>query len=248
MKNKDNFISADAVLYNSTLGSGINIYKSAEVRSSKIDDNVVIGDYSIVNNSHLNKNVEINRRNHIEHSEIGNYSYTGMNSIIKYSKIGNFSSIAWNVSIGGANHDLYKVTTHAFLAFSKFDLGAVDSGWRSQTEEECIIGNDVWLAAGVCVCRNVKIGNGSVIAAGAVVTRDVEPYSIVSGIPGKQIKKRFNDKTIDTFEQIQWWNWPPHIIKYNYNLFNSEVNDDIIDKLICIKNNLISNKNADNDI
>ncbi len=69
-----------------------------------------------------------------------------------------------------------------------------------------MIGNDVWIGQDVLVLPGVTIGNGAILAAGAVVTKDVEPYSVVGGVPEKKKKKRFTDKQISQLELIQWWN------------------------------------------
>lgn len=76
-----------------------------------------------------------------------------------------------------------------------------------------IIGNDVWLGANSLVLKGVKIGDGAVIGAGAVVTKDVPPYAIVGGNPAKVIKMRFDDETIGKLMQLQWWNLDLSIIE-----------------------------------
>lgn len=68
-----------------------------------------------------------------------------------------------------------------------------------------IIGNDVWIGARAMILSGVKIGDGAVIAAGAVVTKDVEPYTIVGGVPAKPIRKRFTDEQIDALIKLKWW-------------------------------------------
>ena len=68
------------------------------------------------------------------------------------------------------------------------------------------IGNDVWIGHNVLVVGNVSIGNGAILAAGSVVTKDVAPYAIVAGVPAKQIRKRFSDLIINEIEAIEWWN------------------------------------------
>jgi len=235
-----NYISKDSVLKNNTLGNNIKIYKNSEVRDSNIGDYVTIGDFAIVKSSELLDHISINRRNQIYHSNIGRYSYTGSNTMIRYSLLGNFCSVSWNVSIGGGEHPQNNVTTSTLENFHFLDSGRWDEKVKSEIDYyqgECTIGNDVWIAANVVILRNVKIGNGAIIGAGAVVTKDVEPYSIAVGVPAKTIKKRFNDKTIEALEEIQWWNWSVDIIRNNLDLiYSTKVDDMVIDKLLGISN------------
>jgi virginiamycin A acetyltransferase len=70
------------------------------------------------------------------------------------------------------------------------------------------IGNDVWIGMEATIMPGVSIGDGAIISARSVVTKDVEPYAIVGGNPAKPIKKRYNDDTIDILLEIKWWNWP----------------------------------------
>ena len=81
------------------------------------------------------------------------------------------------------------------------------------------IGNDVWICANVVILPGVKIGDGAVLAAGAVVTKDVEPYAIVGGVPAKTIRMRFPDDVIEKMLRIAWWNWEPKKIEDNIELF-----------------------------
>lgn len=81
------------------------------------------------------------------------------------------------------------------------------------------IGNDVWIGANVVILPGVKIGDGAILAAGAIVTKDVEPYAIVGGVPAKHIKYRFPEEMRKSFLRIKWWNWPVKKIKENLELF-----------------------------
>lgn len=105
--------------------------------------------------------------------------------------------------------------------------------------EVCEIGNDVWIAAGVNILHKCKIGNGAIIGAGAVVTKDVEPYSIITGIPGKSIKKRFSDELITELEAIKWWEWDIDTINNNRDLlFHTSLSMDVISQMKKIANAL----------
>ncbi|HIQ81017.1 MAG TPA: CatB-related O-acetyltransferase [Candidatus Scatavimonas merdigallinarum] len=152
---------------------------------------------------------------------IGRYTYTGRNFTAWHCTVGGFCSVSWNVSIGGANHDYTKTTTHAFL-YSP-DFGMLPEGHApgyNRFKEKCVIGNDVWIAANACICRGVTVGDGAVVAAGAVVTKDVDPYTIVAGVPAKPVRKRFSEDIIAVLQKSKWWNYPEKVIKEHFDLFN----------------------------
>lgn len=132
---------------------------------------------------------------------MGKYSYTGENATIRNAELGNFNSISWNVSIGGNTHDMNKVTTHSFLVYPKWNMGG-NSNWES-VHEECTLENDIWVAAGVNILRGVKIGSGAIIGAGSIVTKDVPPYSVVVGNPGRVIKMRCSDIIVERMLEIE---------------------------------------------
>jgi acetyltransferase-like isoleucine patch superfamily enzyme len=88
---------------------------------------------------------------------------------------------------------------------------------------EIRVEHDVWVGAGAMILSGVKIGNGAIVAAGAVVAKDVPPYSIVGGVPAKVIKMRLSDLQIGALEKIQWWNWPIEKVKANLEYFYEDV-------------------------
>lgn len=138
-------------------------------------------------------------------SIFGRYSYCGYDCIILNVDVGSFCSIADNVFIGGSQHPIHHVSTSpAFLNhrdsirsnFSKFDYYDMP---------RTMIGNDVWIGYGARIRAGVSIGHGAVIAMGAVVTKDVPPYSIAAGNPARIIRKRFDDEVIDSLLDVRWW-------------------------------------------
>ena len=137
--------------------------------------------------------------------EIGKYSYGGcFNSanIRAFTKIGRYCSFAENVYIYNANHPLILKSTHPF--FYNPSLGCVDT---EQISRRCIeIGNDVWVGQNVIILASVtSIGDGAVIGAGTVVTKNVPDFAVVVGNPGKIVKYRFSEQTIRKLKQERWW-------------------------------------------
>ena len=142
--------------------------------------------------------------------------------------IGNFCSIAGNVSIFlGGNHRTDWVTTYPFPASPVFKQNAKAISSHSRAKGDVIIGNDVQIGHGAIILSGVRIGDGAVIGAGSVVTKDVEPYTIVAGNPAMVLRKRFTEKQINKLLKIKWWNWSEEKIKRNINLLCSNNIDKI---------------------
>jgi len=148
---------------------------------------------------------------------IGEYSYLSHNTEIAGRKnvyIGKYCSIASGVSIGLGNHPYEVLTTHPFcytdnniqlygnMPVSKENMVKLPPSGKT------IIGNDVWVGHNATILGGVKVGDGAIIAAGAVVTKDVEPYAIVGGVPAKIIKYRFSEEIIKQLLEIKWWDLP----------------------------------------
>lgn len=212
----------------SFLGDGVKIYRDTIVNHSSLFDCVSIGDESIIRHSNIGENVEIGRRNTIDHCTISKSTYTGEFCIIKHSNIGRYCSISWNVSIGGANHQIERLSSSPLHRVVKCEK---NEEYKSFEEEKLNIGNDVWIGSGAIVLRGVNIGNGAVIAAGAVVTKDVPPYAIVGGVPAKIIKYRFSKKIINGLEAIKWWDWSDEEINKYKELFNEKVTLNLLQKI-----------------
>lgn len=150
----------------------------------------------------------IGRRCLVINSKIGRFSYVAADTKIIRANIGSFCSIGQESQLGGlATHPLNWLSTHpgfystrrqANISFTENDL------FLDQKSIE--IGHDVWVGARVMILDGCKIGNGAVIAAGAVVVKDVPAYAVVGGVPARIIKYRFEPDVIDFIQKMQWWN------------------------------------------
>ena len=133
--------------------------------------------------------------------------------------IGNYTSMATGLTfVIGLNHDYHCVTTAELER--TFGVTNVSSG-TAVNHHQIIIGHDVWIGTGCTIMGGVHIGNGAVIGAGAVVAKDVPPYAIVVGNPGKVIKYRFAKDVIDKLLDMKWWYWSADEIKKNSKYMNN---------------------------
>ena len=141
---------------------------------------------------------------------VGDYSYFAGYNQVYYANIGKFCSVASYARINTTNHPTYeRIAQHHFTYRSKrFGFGENDAEFFSRRKGKSVtIGHDVWIGHNAIIMPGVKIGNGAGVGAGAVVTKDVDPFSIVAGIPAKKISQRFDDDLIEKIERIRWWDW-----------------------------------------
>ena len=175
--------------------------------------NIEIGDFTIYNDF-VNDPRDFENNNVLYHYPINN------DKLI----IGKFCSIACGAKFmfTSGNHSLKSLSTYTFPIF--FDEWGLDSknicdAWENKGD--IVIGNDVWIGYEAVVMSGVKIGDGAIIGTRAVVTKDVPPYTVVGGVPAKQIRKRFDDKTIERLLSLKWWNWDEDKIKRNISAIQS---------------------------
>lgn len=153
-----------------------------------------------------------NFKTSIEVGAWSNVAGTKGHGEINHVKIGRYCSIADKVDINPPQHpvDWLSITARqynkGYLEFDRFGGKDVQvKEWQSGKRVE--IGNDVWIGTNAVIMGGVKIGDGAIVAAGAVVTKDVPPYAIVGGVPAKVIKYRFDEATIQELLALQWWNY-----------------------------------------
>lgn len=146
------------------------------------------------------------RKNHIaegtilyEPCTIGNYNYFAPYTLVYNAVIGNYCSIGPGCRIGLAEHDVHAISTRASVNNGKEEMALFDYSHPSE------IGSDVWLGANVVIKQGVKIGNGAVIGANAVVTNDIPPYAIAIGVPAKVRSFRFDKEKISLIIESNWF-------------------------------------------
>lgn len=170
-------------------------------------------------------NVELSKYNVIFNnvvilnSIIESHTYIQHDTVVVNAKIGKFCSIAPRVTIGPGIHETGKVSTHPSFYLRNTPLEKVFSKQDNViTSKLTIIGNDVWIGQNAIILDGVHIGDGAIIAAGAIVNKDVAPYSVVGGVPGRHIKYRFDPETIMLLEKSEWWNYSDEWFEENADM------------------------------
>lgn len=177
-----------------------------------------------------------------EEVSIGHRTYDNGALIWRWSsketvQIGKFCSIAFGVQFlcGAGHHDVTAVTTyplykHLFADEERVEINGelkLRKIWDEKlafSNGPIVIGNDVWIQQNAIILSGVKIGSGAVVLAGSIVTKDVEPYVVVGGVPAKTIKRRFDEVTSRKLLEIGWWDWTDSLIKERISdFYNLEV-------------------------
>ena len=168
---------------------------------------------AIVIDSLIDKTAKIEKNTNIRYSRIGRYTYVSAHSSVIYTKVGNFCSIAAGVKIGGGGHDLESVSTSPLFKKGKNIFRKNFGNNAFMPYKNTTIDNDVWIGNCALILQGVHIGNGAVIGAGSVVTKDVPPYAVVAGNPARIIRYRFSDNIIVKLEVSRWWEYSDDELK-----------------------------------
>lgn len=176
--------------------------------------NIIVGDFTYYD--------DLENPHNFEKNVLYHFDFVGDKLII-----GKFCAIASDVKfiMNGSNHPVNYFTTYPFAIFGHAweNTMSVEGTLKGDT----MIGNDVWLGYNAVIMPGVNIGDGAIIATNSVVTKNVEPYTIVGGNPAKLIRKRFSDEVIDILLTIKWWNWSIEKITCNIPILCSNNREEL---------------------
>ena len=182
-------------------GDKQTVYLNAVIKDSQIE----VGDYTIYNDFVADP-LLFEKNNILYHYPIHQEKLI----------IGKFCSIACGTKFlfNCANHTLKSLSTYTFpLFYEEWELEKSNITTAWDNKGDIVIGNDVWIGYEAVIMAGVHIGDGAIIAARAVVTKDVPPYTIVGGTPAKEIRKRFDTEVIQQLLKLKWWDWSTNKIR-----------------------------------
>lgn len=181
-------------------------------------------------NSSFTRFSEIRRFAKLKNSHIGKYSRVNPNCKLLNTSVGNFTAIGRDTTLGLGRHPMNYISTQNIF-YKKNNL---NNKWVKNIDFPALsinIGNDVWIGAEAMVLDGVTVGDGAVIGARSVVTKDVPPYAVVVGCPAKILKYRFSSEVIERLLEIKWWDLTDEEISKNIELFrDSQISLETINK------------------
>ena len=181
---------------------------------------VVLGSHVQLNQVTLEDYVGIAHHAQVSESSLGRGTSIGRYSKVRQAQIGRYCSVAWDVTIGAPAHPLNRISTHAFAYRKQFGLVQQDLPFPQKVTT---IGNDVWIGCSAILISGVTVGDGAVIGAGAVVTKDVPPYAVVAGVPARKLRDRFPPALQQVLLESAWWNWSPEKLRRLLPIFQQEI-------------------------
>lgn len=213
-------------VFNSEINNNSGIGEYTEVSGSKVGEFITIAKNSIVINSSFEEKLVIYENCKIYNSKVGRHSYISEGGRLFNTSIGRYCSIGPNVIFGHGKHPIEFISTSPIFYSPIKQTGSsfIEKG-SFQEFPEIIVGNDIWVGANCYIKYGIKIGDGAVVGAGSVVTKDVPPYAIVGGVPAKIIKYRFPEEVVSKLKIINWWDWSDTELKERLDLFQKEIHN-----------------------
>ena len=177
------------------------------LKATITDPNIIVGDYTMYNDF-VNDPTKFENNNVVYHFPVNKEKLI----------IGKYCSIACGAKFmfTCGNHNMTSLSTYPFPIFDEeWGLNGADITDAWDNNGDIVIGNDVWIGYEAVIMQGVHIGDGAIIGTRAVVTKDVLPYTIVGGVPAKEIRKRFSKDVIAKLIDLQWWNWDDEKVQKN---------------------------------
>lgn len=169
----------------------------------------------------------------VQFTTVGDYSYCDRYADIANAEIGKFANIASFVRIGPTDHPMHRASLHHFLYRSPdyWDDEEIDGDFFAHRKSRlATIGHDSWIGHNAVIRPEVTIGDGAVVAASAVVTKDVAPYTVVAGIPAKPIRHRFAPEIAERLVALAWWDWDHETLRARLDDFRKLSIDAFLEK------------------
>ena len=179
-----------------------------------------ISPLAILHNVKCDKSTGIKAFARLERAEVGSGTYIGSMAAAYDCKIGKFCSIARDVYVGGI-HPVDWVSTSPCFHIRDNATGVYYGDKTFSWSKETVIGNDVWIGIRAIVLPGVSVGDGAVIGAGSIVTKDIGPYEIWAGNPARLIRKRFDDETIKKLLEMKWRDWDDEKLLQKSDLYDN---------------------------
>ena len=176
----------------------------------RLSEAPVVYDDCNLTDTTLGRYVEVGRGSRLAHAVLGDYSYCDRLCDIANAEIGKFANIASLVRIGATDHPLDRASLHHFMyrSASYWDDAEDDADWFARRRaRRTVIGHDTWIGHAAQVKPEVTVGHGAVVASGAIVTKDVAPYTIVAGVPAVKVRERQPPAIVDRLVALGWWDW-----------------------------------------
>ncbi len=174
--------------------------------------NVIVGDYTIYNDPVSDP------RDFLKNNVLHHYPVNGDRLVI-----GKFCSIACGAKflMNGGNHTLSSLSTYPFPLFGDEWGCDMKSAQAWDNRGDIVVGNDVWIGYEALITAGVTVGDGAIVGARAVVTKDVPAYAVVGGVPARVIRRRFSNETVAVLQAVRWWDWPIEKIARNLETITS---------------------------